>query len=105
MGEVYLAEDIRLSREFQPTPTQSHYRNRKSEVRCLILNCGLECGRERSDVKLRSPETLEGQSYCLRDFKLEFFMIRKRVNAQVFGHPDVQLLIEHRMYDALIVYQ
>src|SRR6266496_3678171 len=29
------------------------------------------------------------QSRRLRNFKLEFFVIRKRIHAQVFGHPDV----------------
>src|SRR6266567_9430494 len=29
------------------------------------------------------------QSRRLRNFKFEFFVIRKRIHAQVFGHPDV----------------
>ena len=45
------------------------------------------------------------KSHCLRNFEFEFFVIRKRIHAQVFGHPDVELLIKHRMYDALIIHQ
>ena len=48
---------------------------------------------------------LAQQSLRLRNFKLEFFVIRKRVDAQVLGHPDVQFLVEHGVDHALVIHQ